>query len=694
MPKPLELSDPVTALNGVGEKLAPKLINMGLSRIGDLLFHLPYKYQDRTRIQPMGQLRAGSAVVIQGEVRQTNVQFGKRRSMTCTVQDGSGILTLRFFHFTKAQQMALSHGLPIRCYGEVRLGPMGLEMAHPEYQTKANGQFDPLEQTLTPLYPTSDGINQPRLAKLVAQAVDLLVKNGVSEWLPSAYLTTEKGDLPSLKKALITLHRPKQEDDVYALLDGEHPAQERLAIEELLAHHLSLQAMREATRKVGTYSLPPSKQLVHALRSYLPFELTNAQERVFGEISADLNQTAPMLRLVQGDVGSGKTVVAMLAALQAIEAGYQVALMAPTELLAEQHAANMLSWCKPLGVKVALLLGKTTKRQREPILASLASGDTQLVIGTHALFQNGVDYHDLGLVIIDEQHRFGVAQRLALTQKAKRQSVHQLTMTATPIPRTLAMTAFADLDISIIDELPPGRTPVLTTVLSQDRREAVINRVDAACDDGRQIYWVCTLIEDSQELQAEAAEVTAQTLSEALPNRRIGLLHGKLKSAEKSTLMNAFKQGELDILVATTVIEVGVDVPNASVMIIENPERLGLAQLHQLRGRVGRGTAESYCLLLFSSPLSEQGKRRLEVMRTTNDGFVIAEEDLKLRGPGEVLGTRQTGAIGFKVADIEKHAHLLEFIPALAAKLSQEYPAHIKPIIQRWLQKADQFAQV
>lgn len=693
MPNRLALDTPLSALKGVGPKLQETLAKIGLHRVEDLLFHLPYKYQDRTRIRPIGTLRLGMSVVIEGHIEASQVSFGRRRSLLCRIQDGSGLLTIRLFHFSKAQQNHLSRGMHIRCYGEVRMGPTGLEMIHPEYLANSEGNFPPLDDRLTPLYPTTEGLHQPRLRSLIEQALSALeTSQGLPEWLPPDWLLDAQ--LPSLTEAILTLHHPKAGSDTAALLSGEHPSQQRLALEELLAHHLSLQQLRAQTQSVGAQPMPPSQHLVPALLKALPFQLTGAQQRVGNEISRDLAKPVPMLRLVQGDVGAGKTLVALVAALQAIEAGYQVALMAPTELLAEQHFNNMAAWCEPLGVQVVQLLGKTTKKARNQILPTMANGSAQLVIGTHALFQDEVHYHDLGLVIIDEQHRFGVQQRLALKQKARNGSPHQLTMTATPIPRTLAMTAFADMDLSIIDELPPGRTPVTTTVISQDRRDAVIRRVDAACAEGRQIYWVCTLIADSEDLQAQAAEATANELAESLPHRRIGLLHGKLKPNEKSQLMDAFKAHELEILVATTVIEVGVDVPNASVMIIENPERLGLAQLHQLRGRVGRGTTESFCLLMFGSPLSEQGKQRLEVMRQTNDGFVIAEEDLKLRGPGEVLGTRQTGAIGFRVADMERDQHLLEWVPELAQKLSSHYPNHIQPLIDRWLTDVDQFAQV
>ena len=692
MPDAVTLQDGIARLKGAGPKLAEKLTTIGLNTIGDLLFHLPYKYQDRTRITPIGQLRLGMAVVIEAEIQSAQVIFGRRRALLVKIQDGSGLLTLRFFHFSQTQQKMFRRSAHIRAYGEVRMGAHGLELIHPEYQIQSTGKFPALDNRLTPLYPTTDGVNQQRLRQLIEQALLILnAQGGIAEWLPPDWLSPWQ--LPALSNALNTLHHPGG-DDIQQLLDGSHAAQQRLALEELLAHHLSLQSLRASVQAIGAQPVGHSRKLVPELLKSLPFKLTGAQQRVCGEIAQDLAKPMPMLRLVQGDVGAGKTLVALAAALQAIEAGLQVALMAPTELLAEQHFLNMKQWCEPMQVGVDLLLGKTGKKTRDGILDRLENGQCQLLIGTHALFQDSVNYKSLGLVIIDEQHRFGVQQRLALKEKAINGSPHQLTMTATPIPRTLAMTAFADLDISIIDELPPGRTPVTTTVISQERRDAVIRRVDAACIEGRQIYWVCTLIEESEELQAEAAEATASRLAEALPARRIGLLHGKLKPAEKSRLMQAFKSGELEILVATTVIEVGVDVPNASVMIIENPERLGLAQLHQLRGRVGRGTTESFCLLMFSTPLSEQGKQRLEVMRSTNDGFIIAEEDLKLRGPGEVLGTRQTGAIAFRVADMERDQHLLDIVPELAARLHQTYPSHVPHIIDRWLYDSERFAQV
>lgn len=692
MQNTLSLDDPVNKLKGTGPKVAEKLSHLGIHKIRDLLFHLPYKYQDRTRIVPIHQLRQGMSVVVEAKVLGAQVVFGKRRSLTCRISDDTGLLTLRFFHFSKAQQQQFSAGRNIRCYGEVRIGSTGIEFIHPEYQLEPSGGFPGLDNRLTPFYPTTDGVNQFRIRSLVEQALALLTKpDSLTDYLIDL---PESRRWPSLNKALRTIHTPDANDQVNLLLTGEHAAQERLALEELLAHHLGLKAIRNRAKQATAPVLSESVNLINAMLASLPFQLTKAQQNVCKEISQDLTQPSPMLRLVQGDVGSGKTLVALVAALQAVESGFQVALMAPTELLAEQHFQSFQTYCQNLPVRIELLLGKTAKKQRDQVLPALASGEVHLIIGTHALIQDSVEFQKLGLTIIDEQHRFGVNQRLALKHKARNLEPHQLTMTATPIPRTLAMTLFADMDVSIIDELPPGRTPVKTTAVSQQRREAVIRRVNAACTEGRQVYWVCTLIDESEELQAEAAENTAKVLSAALPDRKISLLHGRMKAQEKSQVMQQFKQGETEILIATTVIEVGVDVPNASVMIIENPERLGLAQLHQLRGRVGRGAIESFCLLLYGSPLSQQGKQRLEVMKNSNDGFVIAEEDLKLRGHGEILGRRQTGTVGFKVADMEAHQSLLAVVPKLAERLSEAYPERSYDLIQRWTQNADDVTQV
>lgn len=689
---------PVTELKSVGEKFAEKLHKLGIYHVQDLLFHLPLRYQDRTRITPIGALRPNSDVVIEGEVKAADVVFGKRRSLAVRLQDGTGTITLRFYHFSAAQKNKLSKGTLIRCYGEARRGRSGLELYHPEYSYVDELDETPTEKFLTPIYPSTDGLTQARWRQLMGQVVTL-IKNGraIDDLMPPALLAPY--GLPELPQALLYLHQPPAEASQLQLEESQHPAQKRLIMEELLAHHLSLLKMRAEVQKDLAPQFAPSKKLREGLLSNLPFSPTGAQQRVDGEISADLQKPHPMLRLVQGDVGSGKTLVAALAALSALEAGYQVALMAPTEILAEQHLKNFQGWFEPLGISLAWLAGKVKGKAREATLNAIANGEAQLVIGTHALFQQDVKFHKLGLAIIDEQHRFGVHQRLALKEKGtgadgQGLSPHQLIMTATPIPRTLAMSAYADLDTSVIDELPPGRTPVNTVAIDQNRRDLIIERIHAACAEGRQAYWVCTLIEESEALEAQAAEVTAQELQEALPDLKIGLVHGRLKPQKKADIMAAFKAGELHLLVATTVIEVGVDVPNASLMVIENPERLGLAQLHQLRGRVGRGTAESHCVLLYQTPLSQQGKQRINAMRETTDGFKIAEIDLEIRGPGEVLGTRQTGLANMRVADLERDAYLLEDIKVWAQQVYTQAPQIVEPLIQRWLGENVRYGQV
>ena len=684
---------PVTELKHVGDKFAEKLAKLSIRHIQDLLFHLPLRYQDRTRITPIGALRPNADVVIEGEVKLADVVFGKRRSLAVRLQDGTGTVTLRFYHFSAAQKNNLKKGTRIRCFGEARRGKSGLELYHPEYKFVDELKDEPIEQTLTPIYPSTDGITQARWRQLMDQVVDLLKKGRAIDDLIPHELLAPYG-LTDLKQALLFLHRPPAGTNVFELEENQHPAQKRLVMEELLAHHLSLLKMRAEVQIDPAPKLPPSKSLKEKLLAQLPFSPTNAQARVVNEIEQDFQTGFPMLRLVQGDVGSGKTLVAALAAVSALEQGFQVALMAPTEILAEQHLKNFQTWFEPLGITMAWLAGKVKGKAREATLNAIANGDAQLVIGTHALFQEDVKFSNLGLAIIDEQHRFGVHQRLALKEKGKDFSPHQLIMTATPIPRTLAMSAYADLDTSIIDELPPGRTPVNTVAIDQDRRELIMQRIHAACMEGRQAYWVCTLIEESEALEAQAAEVTAQELQAALPDLKIGLVHGRLKPQEKADIMDAFKQGDIHLLVATTVIEVGVDVPNASLMIIENPERLGLAQLHQLRGRVGRGTAESHCVLLYQSPLGQQGKQRIQAMRDTTDGFKIAEIDLEIRGPGEVLGTRQTGLMQMRIADLQRDGYLLDDIKSWAQLCQQQAPQVVQPLIDRWLGENARYGQV
>jgi len=685
---------PVTTLRGVGPRTAERLARVGVNTVQDLLFHLPLRYQDRTRLTPVGAARPGDWVVLEGVVDHSEVRFGRRRSLLVHLSDGTGGIVLRFFYFTTAQREALAKGARLRCFGEVRNGPSSFELVHPEYRRVHSDEPPPVEATLTPIYPTTEGLQQQTWRDLTDKALALLGSGAaLREWVP------ETIDVPArlpLADAVRLLHRPPPEVSVAKLEQGEHPAQLRLAFEELLAHQLSLRRMREAQRAHRAPVLGAGGELRERFLAALPFSLTGAQQRVLGDIDRDLAAASPMQRLIQGDVGSGKTVVAALAMLDAVESGWQAALMAPTELLAEQHFRNLGAWLDPLGVEVGWLTGRYKGRQRSRIIEGLAGGETPLVVGTHALFQNDVAFARLGLVVIDEQHRFGVHQRLALRQKGEADGLvpHQLIMTATPIPRTLAMTAYADLDLSVIDELPPGRTPVKTVVVSDQRREEVVERVREACRHGRQAYWVCTLIEESEALQAQAAEDTAARLAEALDELSIGLVHGRMKAPDKEAVMGAFKRGELNLLVATTVIEVGVDVPNASLMIIENAERLGLAQLHQLRGRVGRGTAESHCVLLYQPPLGGIARQRLHVLRDTTDGFEIARKDLELRGPGEVMGTRQTGQLQFRVADLVRHQHLLPRVQQVANQMLAQHPGHAAPLIQRWIGERTRYGGV
>jgi ATP-dependent DNA helicase RecG len=650
--------------------------------VQDLLFHLPLRYQDRTRITPIGALRHGDEALVAGEVQLTQLRYGRRRSLASLISDGTGRLLLRLFHFSDAQRRGLERGRRVSCYGEARRGPQGMEMVHPEYRLLTGDQAIPVEAHLTPVYPATEGLNQGTLRKLLPQALELLSADGNLDELLPEEIRSRLG-FPPLREAVLHAHRPPPgsgEPDI-------QPSRKRLAFEELLAHHLSLRRLRRKLDEKAAPALSPPGPLVARFLRGLPFELTDAQRRVSAEIHADLQRPHPMHRLLQGDVGSGKTVVAALAALQTIESGYQAALMAPTELLAEQHLRTVGAWLEPLGVSLAWLTGKQTGAARRGVYESVASGDAQLAVGTHALFQQQVSFRRLGLVIVDEQHRFGVDQRLMLRDKGVRDHVHahQLIMTATPIPRTLAMTAYADLDASVIDALPPGREPVDTAVVPESRRGEVVARVLDACRRGQQAYWVCTLIDDSEALQAQAAAETERNLRGALPTLRIALIHGRMKPAEKEAVMTEFAAGNTDLLVATTVIEVGVDVPNASLMIIENAERLGLSQLHQLRGRVGRGARKSACVMLYQTPLSSAARKRLNVLRETCDGFEIAERDLELRGPGELLGTRQTGLQQFRVADLARHQGLLPEVVRAAGDISSRFPDRVSPLVKRWV---------
>lgn len=675
---------PLTSLSGVGASQADKLAKLGLETIQDLLLHLPLRYEDRTRLYTINDLQPGIFATIEGEVLRSDISFGRRRMLTCQISDGTGMVTLRFFNFNAAMKNSLAAGRRVTAYGEIKRGTIGAEIIHPEYRIQGENSEVVLQESLTPVYPTTEGIRQATLRKLTDQALELLDTVPIAELLPEELSRS----LIPLPQALHLLHRPPPDIQLADLEKGHHPAQRRLIMEELLAHNLSMLAVRAGTQSYKAMPLHRDERLKNQFLASLPFSPTGAQQRVVAEIEQDLAKSYPMMRLVQGDVGSGKTLVAALAALCAIAQGQQVGLMAPTELLAEQHANNFRQWFEPLGIQVGWLAGKQKGKARLAQQDAIASGLVSMVVGTHAIFQEQVLFSSLSLVIIDEQHRFGVHQRLALWEKGLQQGFHphQLIMTATPIPRTLAMTAYADLDTSVMDELPPGRTPVTTVAIPDTRRSDIISRVKSACEqENRQAYWVCTLIEESEMLEAQAAEATWEGLKEALPALNIGLVHGRMKAQEKQAVMQAFKQGDVQLLVATTVIEVGVDVPNASLMIIENPERLGLAQLHQLRGRVGRGAVASHCVLLYKTPLSKTAQKRLQVLRDSNDGFVIAQQDLEIRGPGELLGTRQTGSAEFKVADLLRDQGMIPDVQRIARYLQQQFPDHAKALIERWL---------
>ena len=668
--------------------MASRLADIGIRSLEDLLFHFPLRYQDRTKISTIGGLRDQVDAVVEAEVRAAAVTMGRRRTLVVRVDDGTGLLSLRFFHFRQAQVSQFKQGSTIQLFGTPRWLGGQIEMVHPEYRLGEGAQL--LEAALTPVYPTVSGLGQGTWRKLCGQALALLSKEP-----PEDLLDGITDDRVSLTEAITFLHNPPPTAALSQIQEGTHPAQIRLAREELIAHQLTVQGVRDTERRHPAPAIAPSSPTAAAFLEALPFAPTAAQERVAIELAEDMAQTQPMLRLVQGDVGSGKTLVAARAALDTIAAGYQVAFMAPTELLAEQHFATLDAWLTPLGQPVAWLSGRTKGQARQQVLQALASGDAPLVVGTHALFQHDVHFHRLGLIIVDEQHRFGVHQRLSLADKGVGdEHPHQLALTATPIPRSLAMVAYGDLDCSVIDELPPGRQPVTTTLMDHTRRDAVMRRVGNACREGRQAYWVCTAIEESDTLDIEAAEATLDQLQQALPDAQIGLVHGKLKPAEKATVMAAFKAGKIQLLVATTVIEVGVDVPNASLMIIDNAERLGLAQLHQLRGRVGRGAVDSHCLLLYRQPLSDTAQQRLKVMQESHDGFVIAEADLEIRGPGELLGTRQTGLAAFRIALLPEHEPLLVEAQDIAARLYARDPGRAKALMQRWAGARADFARV
>ena len=678
----------VHQLQGVGNAAAAMLEKLNIYTTDDLLFHLPRDYEDRSTIIAMNQLIVGRSYLLEGIVKNVDFPPGKRKSMAVLLDDECGKVTLRFYHVYKGITDRAKMGSRLRVFGEVRVGARGLEMYHPELQVIT--EHTPLPQTqLTAIYPATDGLTQPKLREYIKQVLENYSDN-LPELLPQKFTNGY-----ALKQALDYIHHPPVNANMLQLAQGSHPAQQRLIFEELVAHQISLLTRRAYIQQIEAPSFHPSKTFAKALLASLPFEMTGAQKRVSKEIITDLKQNKPMLRLVQGDVGAGKTLVAGVAACHALEEGWQVALMAPTEILAEQHYLNFKKWFEPMGLTVSWLSGKQKGKAREASEQSIQQGSANLVIGTHALFQDNVKFAKLGLVIIDEQHRFGVDQRLALRNKGLAgMTPHQLVMTATPIPRTLAMSAYGDLDTSVIDELPPGRTPIQTVTIPLDRREQVLQRIATNCTEGKQAYWVCTLVEQSETLDAQAAEATFAEMKLRFPEVNIGLVHGKMKADEKQKVMQQFKNNELQLLIATTVIEVGVDVPNASIMVIENAERLGLSQLHQLRGRVGRGAKASFCALLYKNPLSQNGQERLRIMRETNDGFLIAEKDLELRGPGELLGTKQTGDMGFRVAKLERDDHLLNQAHFVAQQIFKDHPDNVQALLNRWLPEAPRYAYV
>ena len=690
----LKIMNNLLDLKGVGPEIIIKLNRLGIDQPLDLLFHLPRSYQDRTQIHSIKTLVMGQEVMIEGEILNAKVIHARQRILICHIADNTGTMTCRFFHFHQQQYKQMTPGCKIRCFGEIRYGREGIEMTHPEYRIVHDGVTLPLSNRLTPIYPITEGLSQQRIRQCVEQVMESCDTLDLKELLPET--TRHELQLPALLEAIRFIHQPPPTEKQQTLLDGIHPMQQRLAFEELLAHRLGLIQRRLQSQITPAFSLPTSQTLQAKLIQQLPFSLTSAQQRVVTEISKDLMKPQAMMRLLQGDVGSGKTLVAVMAILQTIEAGHQAAIMAPTEILAEQHFNNFSRWLDKLEIKTVWLASKLPTKTKQQAYEKIASGDAQVVVGTHALFQPDVNYHNLALVVIDEQHRFGVEQRLALQHKGEQAGYlpHQLIMTATPIPRTLAMTAYADLDLSTIDEMPPGRTPVKTILIANNRRADIIQRVNAQCLEGHQAYWVCPLIEESEILNCENAEKTFATLQAELSNLNIGLVHGRMTPKQKTEIMAQFKANTIHVLVATTVIEVGVDIPNASLMIIENAERLGLAQLHQLRGRVGRGSIESFCTLMYQNPLSQRARLRLQTIKQHNNGFKVAEQDLKIRGPGEVLGTKQTGDISFKIADIMRDQTLIPQVQKVADDIIAHRPELIDQLIDRWIGKKQEYALV
>ena len=677
------------SLKGVGPSLETKLNNLDIYNQTDLLFHLPSRYEDRTAIKKIGALESDTEAQVEGEILLSSIAFRGRRMLMVQISDGTGIMALRFFTFNKYQKDALKKGLMVRCFGKTRKTTAGIEMIHPNYEILDLKKKRALPKTLTPVYPTTQGLSQGKLRSLITQVLKNRLDN-LEDLLPTSIAS--ELNLGSLDEALKETHSPKKES---LAIDELSPAKKRLVTEELIANQIGMRQIKRASKKHSAMPLT-QHEMKERFISMLPFELTESQKKVSSEIASDMALNQPMMRLLQGDVGSGKTVVAGLAMAIAVDSGFQSVLMAPTELLAEQHKQNLDRWFGPLGVKTGLLKSKLKVPEKRVLKESIANGDCQIIIGTHALFQESIEYNNLSLVIVDEQHRFGVEQRFSLINKAKRGGIvpHQLIMTATPIPRTLAMTAYGDLDNSIISELPSGRGEIATLCLSEDKREEVVEKALREIKKGRQVYWVCPLIEESEDHNRESAEATFKKLSENLSGHRIGLVHGKLSADKKNKAMSEFKEHKLDLLVATTVIEVGVDVPNASIMVIENTERLGLSQLHQLRGRIGRGEHESFCIMLYKNPLGQTAKQRLEVIRSSRDGFFISEKDLELRGPGEVLGIRQKGVVGLKIADISRDAYLIPKINKVCDQFEYEFPEESEKLVRRWIGKQINYRNV
>ncbi len=675
------ISDPIISIKGLGKKTSDRLNQLGIHTLEHLVFHLPSRYQDKTSITPLSDARINDEILIEATIDRIEVIPSRQRQLLCYLSDQQNHrILLRFFHFTQYQKQALIRGESMQCFGEIKIGRKGLEMHHPEYRITSQNQRPLLEPNLSPIYPLCSGISQNKMKQWINYSLEVLKISQLDDYFEKI----TQHSMPSLKSSLMLLHHPEKNEDLSKIETFKHISQQRLIIEELATHQLSLLKTKKARKGKKTNAFKLKNTLSDKLLDSLDFKLTNAQSNCIKEINDDLASSEPMLRLLQGDVGSGKTIVAVFALIQAVENNFQAAIMAPTEILARQHLQNFTHYLESLDIQIAYLSGSQNTQERKEQLSLIESGEAKVVIGTHALFQESVSFKDLSLVIIDEQHKFGVHQRLSLTKKAQT-TPHQLVMTATPIPRSLTMSAYADLDTSVIDELPPGRQAVETIALSNARREELITKIRKISDEGRQIYWVCTLIEESEALRAESAEKTFTYLKDHLEDLTVVMIHGKLSNAEKEGIMKDFENGVINLLVATTVIEVGVNVPNASLMIVENAERLGLAQLHQLRGRVGRGSEKSICILMYQSPLSVNAKERLDILRQSNDGFMIAQKDLELRGPGEILGTQQTGIASMKIANIIRDAYLLKEAGYYSSKMLEASLESQNALINRWI---------